>query len=307
MITATATIGNRPRATPDVARAASFPMNAQVADRLEEAARLLEQQKANAFRVQAYRNAATTIREHPRNVIAVLHEEGLDGLDRLPGIGPALARSIGLIVTTGRLPLLDRLRGEADPVVTLRSVPGIGRKLAERLHEELDIDTLADLEAAAHDGRLASLPGFGQKRVAGVRDALATRLGRGRTTQAIHGDRPTIDELLDVDREYRDASAAGRLHRIAPRRFNPERESWLPVMHTWRGSRHYTVLFSNTARAHQLGHTHDWVVLYFDGPGGERQCTVVTATTGPLKGQRVVRGRETECERYYGEESGTNV
>jgi len=280
---------------------ATFPMNAQVAARLDEAAKLLEQQNANAFRVQAYHNAASTIRGLPRNVVEILHEEGLDGLDRLPGIGPALARAISLLVTTGRLPMLDRLRGESDPVVILASVPGIGTTLAERIHEELDIGSLEELEAAAHDGRLAGMPGFGEKRLAGIRDALATRLARRRAPRPGReiDDRPTVEELLDVDREYRAASAAGRLHRIAPRRFNPRRAAWLPVMHTWRGPRHYTALFSNTARAHQLGRTRDWVVLYFDGRDGEQQHTLVTATSGPLKGHRIVRGREAECEAFY--------
>jgi len=51
------------------------------------------------------------------------------------------------LVTHGRLPMLDRLRGEADPVALLASVPGIGRVLANRLHEELGLETLADVEA----------------------------------------------------------------------------------------------------------------------------------------------------------------
>ena len=266
------------------------PMNVQVADRLDEAAQLLEQQKANPFRVQAYRNAASTIRELPRSVMEILHEEGLDGLDRLPTIGPALARAINAIVYTGRLPMLDRLRGESDPIAVLASVPGIGRKLAERLHEELDIETLEELETAAHDGWLAQAAGFGEKRVAGVRDALATRLGRRREPRPGHaGDRPTVDELLGVDREYREASAAGRLHTIAPRRFNPGRRAWLPVMHTWRGGRHYTALFSNTARApRQLAaRTIGWCSTSMAAMASGN--TVVTATTGPLKGRRVVR------------------
>lgn len=53
--------------------------------------------------------------------------------------------------------MLDQLRGEADPVRLLASAPGIGRMLANRLHEELGLETLAELEAAAHDGRLATV------------------------------------------------------------------------------------------------------------------------------------------------------
>src|SRR5947209_1109609 len=63
---------------------------------------------------------------------------------------------------------------------------------------------------------------------------------------------PPIDELLDVDREYRERARSGSLRTIAPRRFNPLRLKWLPVLHTRRGTRDYSALFSNTARAHQL-------------------------------------------------------
>jgi DNA polymerase (family 10) len=86
---------------------------------------------------------------------------------------------------------------------------------------------------------------------------------------------------------------------IAPRRFNPNREAWLPILHSNRGERHYTALFSNTARAHEMGKTRDWVILYYDGPDGERQCTVITSQRGPLIGERIVRGRESECLEYY--------
>lgn len=279
--------------------------NLMVADRFEEVARLLEEQHANPFRAQAYRNAATTIRELDRPVGEILEEEGIEGLDRLPGIGPALARAIAQLVTTGRFGMLDRLRGEHDPVAILASVPGIGPKLARRLHDELDIDTLEELEVAAHDGSLARLPGFGEKRIAGIRDALATRLGQSRRGRFPDGQSgPDIAELLDVDREYRRRAEAAELPLIAPARFNPARTAWLPVLHTARGDRHYTALFSNTARAHSLGRTHDWVVLYFDGADGEHQCTVVTAPLGPLAGKRVVRGRERACHEHYEQHHG---
>ncbi len=81
---------------------------------------------------------------------------------------------------------------------------------------------------------------------------------------------------------------------IAPRRFNPAKKAWLPILHTQRGERHYTALFSNTAHAHESGKTNDWVVIYYDGSQGERQCTVITSLFGPLKGKRIVRGREEE-------------
>lgn len=81
---------------------------------------------------------------------------------------------------------------------------------------------------------------------------------------------------------------------IAPRRFNPDKKAWLPILHTERGPWSFTALFSNTARAHQLGTTDDWVVIYFERDGREGQCTVVTERPGPRAGRRVVRGREDE-------------
>ena len=60
-----------------------------------------------------------------------------------------------------------------------------------------------------------------------------------------------------------------------------------------------TALFSNTARAHELGTLRDWVVIYRDDHNGAGQWTVVTARYGALQGKRVVRGRENECTDYY--------
>jgi hypothetical protein len=269
-------------------------MNRQIAARLEEAAHLMREQGADRFRVNAYLRAAESVRQWPESVAQVFRRRGLDGLEGLPGVGPSIARAIREIVVRGRLPMLDRLRGASDPETVLASVPGIGRRLGERLHEELGISTLEELEAAAHDGRLATMAGFGHKRLAGIRDSLGYRLGRVRSPSRAPADVPPIAELLDVDREYREKAAAGTLELIAPRRFNPTGEGWLPVLHTRRGPRRYTALFSNTARAHRVGKTRDWVVLYCDDGPGDYQCTVITADYGPLRGRRIVAGRETE-------------
>jgi predicted flap endonuclease-1-like 5' DNA nuclease len=274
--------------------------NEDIAGRLEEVADLLEAQNANAFRVRAYRQAAETLRALPEPVSAIHARGGLEALEALPGIGESIARAIAGVLAWGRLPMLERLRGESEGAALLRTVPGIGPALAARLHDELGIETLEELEIAAHDGRLAALEGFGPKRLAAVRDTLAHRLARIRGRAPVRGPEPPVAEILEIDREYRDAAEAGTLPRIAPRRLNPERKAWLPVLHASRGERHYTALFSNTPRAHQLGRTGDWVVLYVDGSGAERQYTVVTALgRGALAGLRVVRGREPECVSYY--------
>jgi len=280
------------------------PLNARCADRLREAADLLHAQGANPFRVSAYRKAATTVRDLPEDLSAIVEREGLPGLEALPNIGRGIAAALLEMTRSGRWIQLERLRGSADPVQLLTSVPGLGHRLAERIHDELHVDTLEGLELAAHDGRLESVPGVGPRRAAAIRASLQSMLSRSRPQ---HGQapgqpprEPDVSVLLDVDREYRDKAEAGSLPAIAPRRFNPSGEAWLPVLHTVRDGWHFTALFSNTAQAHQLGRTRDWVVLYYyDDEHVEGQHTVVNETHGPLAGRRVVRGREAQCRAHY--------
>ena len=279
----------------------SIPSNDDIARRLDEIAAILAAQSANPFRVRAYRRAAETLRRLPTPAAQILETHGVEGLDRLRLIGPSLARTIRDIVVHGYSPILERLRGESDPIKLFESVPGIGPLLAARLHDEFGLESLQQLEAAAHDGRLEGIAGFGPKRLSGIRDTLARRLGRaGDALPAVRDTRPpTIGELLDVDREYRQKAESGELPRIAPRRFNPTYEAWLPILHTERRGRHYTALFSNTAHAHRQEKTRDWVVLYCDDGPREHQWTVITAAFGPLRGLRIVRGHEDECVGFY--------
>jgi hypothetical protein len=280
--------------------------NLQIADKLREAAELLSAQGANPYRVAAYRRAADTLAQLPRGVREIFDSDGLEGLDALPGVGRGIASAIAEILITTRWSQLERLRGTTDPARLFRSVPGMGPELAKRIHEALHVDTLEGLEVAANDGTLEAVPGVGPRRAAAWRAALERMLGRVRARQArAPGDaakEPGVGLLLDVDREYRERGKAGKLQTIAPRRFNPGKKAWLPVLHTMRDTWHFTLLYSNTALAHQLNRMRDWVVIYFyDGDNVERQRTVVTETRGALLGKRVVRGREEECRSYYAE------
>jgi hypothetical protein len=278
--------------------------NRLVAERLEEVAELLESRGSNPFRAGAYRNGAATVRGLKRAVAEILAREGTDGLTCLPGIGRSLARAIERLTMTGRLGLLTQLRGGSTGELLLETVAGIGSKTAAKIHDELGIETLADLEAASYDGRLARIPGMGPKRIRAVRESLAGRFRqRPRVPEAATRrspiEQPPVAELLSIDEEFRRKAQAGRLLTIAPRRFNPSGEAWLPILHARRGDRQYTALFSNTARAHELGTLRDWVVIYRTGRGRRGQWTVITAHLGRLKGRRVVRGREAECATHY--------
>ncbi len=276
-------------------------LNEEIATKLDEVAEILSHQGANRFRIHAYHHAADVLRGLARSVVDIFTGSGLAGLEEIPGVGETIAHAIKDILLHGRLAMLDRLRGEGDPIALLTTVPGVGKKLAWKLHEDLGIETLEELESAAHDGRLENDAGIGAKRLAGIRDSLAHRLGRIRQQPpgGVPTVEPSVEELLGVDCEYRREAEAGSLKKIAPRRFNPTGEAWLPVLHTARGSRHYSALFSNTARAHEKGKTGDWVVLYYDGAQGEQRSTVITSEFGQLKGLRIIRGREDECAAHY--------
>ena len=275
--------------------------NRAISERLYEYATVLEQQQANQFRIRAYQRAAATVEGLDREVSEIYQQGGTDALVALPNIGKGIASAIAELVHSGRLTRLERLRGALEPSQLFQILPGVGPRLAERIHDTLGVDTLEELELAAHDGRLEAVPGISQGRAQIIRAALRTLLTTPRP--AFHRDGsngPDIGLLLEIDRDYREKAEKGELPTIAPRRFNPGRKSWLPVLHEQVGSWHFTALFSNTARAHELKRTQDWVVIYFYNDHHEEgQHTVVTETAGPLRGRRVVRGREAECRAFY--------
>ena len=270
--------------------------NAWIAERLRQAASLLAAQGANPFRVSAYRHAAGAIEALETDLRDIAELDGHAALEAIPGVGPSISGAVAEMLSTGRWSFLERLKGAADPEALFRSVHGVGPLLARNIQAILHIDSLEALESAAHDGRLRQVPGFGVRRAAMVRNALNSLLATIRPPVRRASDEPDVGLLLDVDHEYREKAASGTLRKIAPKRFNPSGEAWLPILHTVRGPWHFTALYSNTALAHQLGRTSDWVVIYFHHdarPEGRR--TIVTETHGPTRGYRVVRGREAEC------------
>ena len=275
--------------------------NWEIAERLGQMADLLEQQQANPYRVGAYRRAADTIANLNRNIADIADQEGMEGLISLPNIGKGIAQAVYELVATGRWGQLERLRGTIDPAKLFQTIPSIGPKLAQRIYDQLHLDSLEALESAAHDGRLETVKGIGKLRIGAIRLALHEQLRRQRAYRPRQEiNTPEIALLLAIDKEYRTKASSGQLPAIAPKRFNPQAHAWLHVLHSEREDWHFTALYSNTALAHKLGRIHDWVVIYFyDNDHREGQHTVVTETQGALIGKRVVRGREEECRQYY--------
>lgn len=147
--------------------------NVEIARALAEVADVLEIQGADPFRIRAYRNAVRTIEVQTRPLARMVADKV--PLTSLPAIGREMAGHISELVTTGTLAFLDRLLADVPrTLLDLVRLPGVGPKKARRLWDELRIGTVDELEAAARDGRVAPLAGFGEKTqakiLAGIED-----------------------------------------------------------------------------------------------------------------------------------------
>jgi len=153
--------------------------NEDVAKVFEEIADLLDIRGENRFRIRAYRNAASEVRNLPGELAGMIEEEA--DLTNLPGIGEALAGKIREVVNTGTCQALKKLEKQLPPDLTeLLHLPGLGPKRVHALHYDLDIHTPEQLYRAAKDGRLRELPGFGTKTEAAVVAALEAHLSTER-------------------------------------------------------------------------------------------------------------------------------
>ena len=205
--------------------------NSVVAGMLREYGELLRQQGAETFRAASYQHAADVVERLDRPLGQVFTAGGRESLMALPAVGRSIGAALAEMLTTGRWAQLERFRGTLEPEERFRTIAGVGPTLAKRIAEELHVDTLESLEVAAHDGRLAAIEGIGLRRAEMIRSALGERLGRPRLRRLRQSrERPSVDLLFDVDAEYRRRASAGELRTIAPKRFNPSGEAWLPIV-----------------------------------------------------------------------------
>lgn len=277
--------------------------NRELADVLDEISQRLRRQAASPFRVAAYRAAATTVREWKTPLAEIYQRDSTAGLEALPGIGKSIARKLGELIRRGRLRSLDSLRRKQASSDTLTSLPMVGPLLAARIRDQLGIESLEEVYAAAYDGRLRRIAGVGRKRLQAIRESLSVRLDREAPTlrQIVPSDEPDVSTLLEIDRLYRQRAGRGGLPTVAPHRFNPTGAAWLPILRITRHGHRYCASFANTARSHALGHDRDWVVIYRETKADFGIWTVVTSRYGNLRGKRIVRGREAECQAHYDE------
>jgi DNA polymerase (family 10) len=142
-----------------------------VAQVLEQIAAFLELKSENPFRVRAFRTAARALVGFPGDLRQSL-EDGT--LASAKGVGPATLQIVAELVGTGRASMLEELREQIPPgLVEMLEISGLGVAKIRQIHEVLGIDSLPELEAAAHDGRLAKLPRFGPRTSENILKAIA--------------------------------------------------------------------------------------------------------------------------------------
>ncbi|MCP9488789.1 MAG: DNA polymerase/3'-5' exonuclease PolX [Solirubrobacteraceae bacterium MAG38_C4-C5] len=151
------------------------PPNATIAALFDELADLYELDGAVVHRVLAYRNAAKAVREAPVSV-AGLHRQRR--ATELPGIGKTLDEKVGQLLETGSIPAVEKLRAKFPAgLVDLTRLPGLGPKRARALYDQLGIDSLDALRAAAQTHRLRDVRGFGARFEEAVLAAFAAGAG----------------------------------------------------------------------------------------------------------------------------------
>jgi DNA polymerase (family X) len=147
------------------------PTNAEIALALDELGDLYELDGAIIHRVVAYRNAAKAVRDASMSV-AGLAREGR--ATELPGVGKTLQEKIQALVDTGSIPAAEKLRAKFPAgLLAITRLPGLGPKRARLLYDELGIDSLDALRAAAEGERLRGVKGFGPKAETNILEGLA--------------------------------------------------------------------------------------------------------------------------------------
>jgi DNA polymerase (family X) len=145
----------------------------QIAGVLEQIATLLELKAENPFKIRAYANAARAIETFGANVSNFQDEEAVA---KIPGIGKSIAVKIKELAETGSLNYFRELSAEFPAgILELFSLPGLGAKKIKALHDQLGVSSIAQLQKACEEGRVAELAGFGETTQQKIRDAIARR------------------------------------------------------------------------------------------------------------------------------------
>jgi DNA polymerase (family 10) len=182
--------------------------NAEIAAALDELGTLYELDGAVRYRVNAYHDAARTVRESP---VSVEELARAGRATELAGIGKTLQEKIVTLLDTGEIPSAVKLKKKFPPtLIAVTRVPGLGAKTARRLFDELEVASLDDLQAAAEAQRIRELKGLGPK----VEESILASLEAMEDADEAAAGRLLLSDVLPVAEEL---AAALREHPAAHR------------------------------------------------------------------------------------------
>jgi len=149
--------------------------NKEIARRFFRLAALMEVRGDDPFRLRSYRNAAEAIEVWPTSLKEIADQDGVTGLQEIPGIGKAIAGKVVDLLTKGTFDAWERLIAETpETVLDLLEIPGIGPKTAALLHQRFKVSSLPDLKAFVASGGLDMVDGIGPKTAERIKETLAT-------------------------------------------------------------------------------------------------------------------------------------
>ena len=170
--------------------------NRDVIEMFNRVADMLAIRGDQIHRILAYRKAAESIANLGRDINQV-YAEG--SLTEIPGIGKTLAAKIEEMLTSGKLEFYERLSEDVPPsLVDLLRVEGVGPKRVKQIYDNLGVETLEDLTAAARDGKLSELPRMGKKSEAKLLAAIEALQKHGDDRTLLGDAWPVAQEILAI-------------------------------------------------------------------------------------------------------------
>jgi DNA polymerase (family 10) len=147
--------------------------NEAIARRFYRLAALMDIRGDDPFRLRSYRNAAEAIETWPTPLQKIAADEGIAGLQSIPGVGKAIAQKIIELLDRGTFNAWERLTAETpESVLDLLEIPGIGPKTAATLHQKFKVSSRDELEKFVDGGGLDMVDGIGPKTAERIKESL---------------------------------------------------------------------------------------------------------------------------------------
>ena len=152
---------------------------ADIATILTDIGTLLELKGENPFKIRAYQSGARVLESLAEEELA--HRVTAGTLGEVKGLGEALVQKITELHQTGKLEFHEKLKASIPPgLVEMLGIPGVGPKKVKTLHEKLGIDSIAALQKACLEGKVAALAGFGEKTQDKILEGIRNREAYGK-------------------------------------------------------------------------------------------------------------------------------